>query len=184
MSADPWVVSNGGPLLLLPVPLLPAWSGTEVPTDGRLLQTHFRWNPDAPAPSDYDRACDVAGYAGVLDVGHGWGLVIGDEPNPVRWLPAPDGGILARLVYATDDASVEAALARVPGDLAWEPLSTFSVAASPLVLFDAAEPGDLGDGYGLPRATVEMSPGRYGVAHADYAPDPQTTLSLVRLRAV
>lgn len=180
---DPWVVSNGGPLLLLPAALLPAWSGTEVPADGRVLQTRFRWDPDAPAPSDYDRACDVAGYAGVLDVADGWGLVLGDEPNSTRWLPGRGGGVLVRWVYAENDVAVEAALVGIPGELAWTPLGQFTVATSPLVLFDAADPGDLGDGYGLPRASIEVSPGRYDVAHADYAPDAQTALSLVRLRA-
>ena len=179
MLDDRWVVSNGGPLLLLPTSLLAHWTGTDVPRDGRVVRAHFRWNPDAAGASDYDRACDVRGYVGVLPVGGGWGLVVGDEPNPVCWLPTADGGTLARWVAADDDASVERALARIPEDLAWEPQGDFMVATSPSVLFDSAEPGE--ESFG-PRRTIELRPGSYDVEHATYVADSTTELSLIRLR--
>jgi hypothetical protein len=46
----------------------------------------------------------------------------------------------------------------------------------------AAEPADLGAGYGLPRATAALRPGEYRVDHADLAPDARTALPLVRLQ--
>jgi hypothetical protein len=175
-----WIESNGGPLLFLPESLLPSWSGTDAPTDGRIVEAAFRWNPTSPAASDYDRACDVADWAAVLPVGAGWGLVLGDEPSSTSWRPAVsgDGGVFARWVYAESDAAAEQALATVPDNLTWEALADFRVVTSPLILFDAAEPGlePLGA-----RAQIQLAPGAYAVAHARYQPDSQTEFTLVRL---
>ena len=64
-----WFQSNGGPLLVLDQLWLPAWSGYP--------------NSDLPfdAPkTDYARACAVEDVLGLLTVGDGTGLVLGDEP--------------------------------------------------------------------------------------------------------
>ena len=174
-----WIESNGGPLLLLPESLLSAWSGVEVPSDGRVVEATFRSSPTASAASDYDRACDVTEWAAVLPVGAGWGLVLGDEPSPTSWHPTAErGGVLARWVFAASDAATERALAAVPSDLTWEALGDFPVVATPLLLFDSAEPGLVPLGA---RAQVTLAPGTYGVAHARYSPDPETEFTLVRL---
>lgn len=56
-----WLESDGGPLLLVPSEHLLSWEGIDPPSDGRHIDTQFRWNgPDSPA-TDYDRACDVQG---------------------------------------------------------------------------------------------------------------------------
>ena len=72
-----WVVSFGGPLLLVPGEHLPSWGGVEPPNDGRHIDAQFRFNgPNEPA-TDYDRACDVSmrGYVGLIDIGTGQGLI-------------------------------------------------------------------------------------------------------------
>src|SRR5689334_6022814 len=57
-----WIASAGGPLVLLPKLLQPRWQGT------------------GGVPSDYEVACGVEGYAGVIEKA-GWRiLVLGDEP--------------------------------------------------------------------------------------------------------
>ena len=91
MTDRVWVSSNGGPLLCLPVAHLAKWQGTEAaaaqdPSDA-----------DAPT-SDYERACAVADYTGVIPVGSGEGLVLGDEPNDTTWVALARGGILVRWV--------------------------------------------------------------------------------------
>lgn len=178
MAANFWITSNGGPLLLLPRSLLAHWSGVDAPSDGRVIEAQFRWNPDQPA-SDYDRACDVQGYTGVLAVGDGWGLVIGDEPNPVRWLPMSGGGIIVRWEFAPNDEAVEEAIGRVPQELPWQPEGEFRVVSSPLELFDSGEPGT---GALMPRLAMDLTPGDYRVEQARYAPAPDIALHLVRLR--
>jgi hypothetical protein len=76
-----WVTCDGGPLLLIPEPLLTFWEGSSPPSGGRVVAATFRSNPDGPA-TDYDRACDVSGL-GVIPVGPGHALVLNDdEPFP------------------------------------------------------------------------------------------------------
>ena len=184
MSDDPWIESNGGPLLLAPAALLTAWEGASPPAGSRVIEARFRWDPDGPA-TDYDRACDVSGYAGVIPVGSGWALVIGDEPSPARWESAPGGGVVVRWEHAPDAATAEAAVASLLSgglaELAWSPECALDVVSSPLVMFDSAEEGAEPLGR---RLVVELAPGRYVVEQARHAPDPELSLHLVRLRAV
>lgn len=93
----------GGPLAVVPVSALGAWSGCT--QTGTVVG-------DATAPDDYDRACAVDGLAGVIDVGEDGAqvLVLADEPATtcyvperrafLRWLagriPAPSGRSAAR----------------------------------------------------------------------------------------
>ena len=176
MAHSPWVESNGGPLLLLPEKLLSLWSGTEVPTD-RHVEAVFRWHGGGPA-SDYDRACDVNEYVGILTVGAGWGLVIGDEPLPTCWISTDWGGLLARSVYAEDDGAADGALESFPLELPWERRGEFSAVSSPLRLFDSADPG--GDLL-MPSTLVDLQPGSYDVAWARYEPNAETAFTFIRL---
>src|SRR5260370_41091178 len=80
-----WMQSNGGPLLLVSGEPLPSWEGTEFPSDGRQIEAQFRWNGQAAPATGYDRACDVKEYVGLLTIGVGQGLVLGDEPLSTTW---------------------------------------------------------------------------------------------------
>src|SRR5689334_17973405 len=87
-----WVESAGGPLIVVPLELAQSWRGIEaVPGD---------------PVTDYDRACDVDDYLGVLEVGPGRGLVLGDEPMRTAFVPSADGGILVRWGYAPSEDAV------------------------------------------------------------------------------
>lgn len=184
-----WVVSTGGPLLLVPGEHLPLWGGVEPPADGRRIEAQFRFNgPDEPA-TDYDRACDVsmAGYVGLLDIGTGQGLVLGDDSNSTAWQPAAaasaggndTGGLLIRWVYADREADIIAALAHVP-QTAWRDEGlVLSVGHEPLYLLDAACPGSELEGDSS--MTIHLPPGRYAIATAEYEPNSHTSLLLHRL---
>src|SRR5215510_13183631 len=121
-----WINSAGGPLLLVSGEYLPFWGGVAPPPDERLIEATFRWmGPGTPA-TDYDRACDVQGYLGLLDIGAGHGLVLGDAPDATAWQAFATfgdgeevmGGILIRCVYANSDADVRAAVDHLP-ESAW-----------------------------------------------------------------
>jgi hypothetical protein len=104
-----WIESNGGPLVVLPRALLAAWRGTDDPLPGEAIEATFRWNPGGVA-TDYDRACDVRDYAGVIAVGSGEALVLADEPLPTTWLPGHRGGVFVRWRFGPDEACVAAIL--------------------------------------------------------------------------
>src|SRR5215203_1744748 len=103
-----WLESGGGPLLLIPGEYLSLWEGIDPPTDGRQIVAKSRWNADNAAATDHDRACDVADYLGLIDIGDGNGLILGDEPLPTAWLPdeIAFGGILVRWVHAESEQEV------------------------------------------------------------------------------
>ena len=173
-----WLEHHAGPLLLLPEALLSEWSGIDVPPYREVVAT-FRWNEEEPRASDYDRACDIDDHAGVIAVGYGEGLVLGDAPEATAWIERSFGGILARWEYAESEESMAGALANLPLELNWEPKGTFTVLGSPLQLFNSAEPGDKSV---LPRLSVDLAPGDYEVAWTRYAPNEHTAVKLIALR--
>ena len=114
--------SGGGPLIVIPEVVLPFWSGA----DGD------------ETSSDYDRACDVDGYIGLVPVGDTRALVLGDEPASTAFLP--EHGTFVRWCAADSEDEL---LAGVPAALeaaVWEPEVHWNV-PGPVVLFDAAWPG-------------------------------------------
>ena len=163
--ADPgavqWVESGGGPLIAIPETVLPFWSGV----DGDDMSC------------DYDRACDVEGFIGLLPVGDTRALVLGDDPASTTYLP--EHGAFVRWCAADSEDEL---LAEVPAALAtavWEDEVKWSV-PGPVVLFDAAWPGN--DSVNTDHLKVSLAPGRYAVRAANVRPGPETWLGLVQLR--
>lgn len=175
-----WFEGNGGPLLLLSHEYMRYWEGIRPPTD-RNIRANFRWGyPNAPA-TDYDRACDVNDWLGLIEIDKGKGLVLGDEPLRTTWKPIETGeavGMLIRWLYAENEEEVLEALRRVPHSI-WEATGLmFIVGTEPLYLFDAACPGkELTDDE---RLIVNVNPGSYAVDTASYEPDDKTALILHR----
>ncbi|KOU63372.1 hypothetical protein ADK57_21010 [Streptomyces sp. MMG1533] len=156
-----WVESGGGPLIAVPETVLPFWAGA----DG-----------DETA-SDYDRACEVDGFIGLLPVGDSAALVFGDEPASTTYLP--DHHTFVRWSAADSEAAL---LAEVPTALdtaAWGPEVCWNVPGA-VLLFDAAWPGT--DSAGTEHVRVGLDPGRYAVRAAHVQPGPETWLGLVQLR--
>ncbi|WP_330302993.1 MULTISPECIES: immunity 21 family protein [unclassified Streptomyces] len=163
--ADPgaveWVESGGGPLIAIPEVVLPFWAGA----DGDDMS------------SDYDRACDVDGFIGLVPVGDTRALVLGDEPASTSYLP--EHGTFVRWCAAESE---EELLAGVPAALeaaVWEPEVQWSV-PGPVILFDAAWPGTATGR--TDHLRVPLEPGRYAVRAAYAEPGPETWLGLVQLR--
>ncbi|MFS8200068.1 immunity 21 family protein [Streptomyces sp. CWNU-52B] len=156
-----WVESGGGPLIAIPEGVLPFWTGA----DGDELA------------SDYDRACEVEGYVGLLPVGNVTALVLGDEPAATAYLPQH-----ATFVRWFAGESERELLAGVPAALdtaAWGREVHWQVPGD-VVLFDAAWPGEESTKTGHLR--IPLAPGRYAVRTAHAEPGPETWLGLIQLR--
>ncbi len=138
---------------------------------------------NAPA-TDYDRACDIDDYLGLIVVGEGQGLVLGEGRMDTAWWPGDkgDGGILIRWEYGEPGTDVLQALSHIPEDI-WQPEPlVFTVGEGPLFLFDSAFRGsDVDDGLTNDHATVLLPAGEYALATAHYRPDDQTSFVLHRL---
>jgi len=160
-GAVEWVESGGGPLIAVPETVLPFWAGA----DG-----------DETA-SDYDRACEVDGFVGLLPVGDSAALVLGDEPASTAFLP--EHAVFVRWGAADSEDEL---LAEVPAALAtaaWEDEVRWTV-PGPVVLFDAAWPGH--DSARTDYLRVVLEQGSYAVRAAQVRPGPETWLGLVQLR--
>lgn len=186
-----WLESNGGPLLLVPGEHLASWGGIDPPRDGRSIEARFRALLGEPA-SDYDRACDVEGYLGLLDIGAGQGLVLAGDPCGAAWLSSskPAGGdgrgltghMLVRWEYGESEASVIATLEHVPESIWRDDNLVLTVGREPLYLLDAAY--NLGDLQGDDHLTIHLPEGMYSVVTAEYEPDAHTSLILHRLTRI
>ncbi len=169
-----WIESNGGPLILLPAEYLTAWSGYNPSEQSRNGLRQSR-------QTDYERACAVEGYTGILRVDGGQGLVLGDEPMATAWWPATTTqGIFVRWVTGEEQTSAIHHLTRLAEEI-WEPSNTaYIVGRRPLYLFDVAWPGtDAPE-----RLVVRLAAGSYTIDTAHIQPDHQTEFVLHRLRRV
>jgi len=174
-----WVESAGGPLLLLPQDLLGFWEGVNTPPNFRNVSAEFRWNETGIA-TDSDRACDVNDYVGLIDVGPGKGLVLGDEPLATTWISSPsgNGGILVRCRFSESDEEIQEVLNSQLNAKSWVEGPVLTLDGSPLVLFDAAASGTRIES----RLVAHLPKGTYRVGTLDYTPHAEVSLLLHRLK--
>src|SRR5947209_6843792 len=109
MEGDPmlWVSSEGGPLLLLPKSALDQWDGCTARHSGAHV------HPE----SDYQRACKIRSYIGLIRVGTVEAVVLG-EPMQTTWSSSPaHPGMLVQWMYADDERDVVHYLETLPDSL-------------------------------------------------------------------
>lgn len=130
-----WIESSGGPLLLLSFANLTAWSGHT----GSLKRNIDGLNG---AESDYERACAVEDYLGMIAIADGYGIVLAEEPMATAWRPESSSeGILIRWVFGEDQERLPQYLSHIDEEI-WRPTGiSLKVGEDPLYLFDAAWPG-------------------------------------------
>ena len=156
-----WISSEGGPLALVAREYLPAWRGAE--------------------GDDYERACAVDGYAGVIDVRGSQALILGDEPCQTSiYQSAALGLLIVRWQWAEDEESVQQAIEKLVAADFKNPEEEieYRVDDESLALFDAVTPGDESAGLAL-----ELPVARYVVPTVCYVPDEQTSLIVHRFVA-
>ncbi len=101
----PWVNTTGGPHLVIPERYASAWEGGVAPANGRVVEAAFRCNPEGPA-TDYDRACDVRGWLGVIPVGRGQALVLSGDNTQATYYRWGRGHFLLRWLYAESETKL------------------------------------------------------------------------------
>lgn len=171
-----WIMSGGGPLLLLNEKELSKWGGSideieEFPRGEIFGPNDF--------PTDYDRAGRVDGYVGKILVGDKEALVLGDQPTPTTWVPNRRGGTIVRLLAAESDDPSLSWLDEVPRKQ-FRAECEFLVDSHRLVLFDSALAGREVADYPGEYLVIELAPGTYSVTSVTYEPDPLTWTVLHR----
>ena len=156
-----WVSGDGGPLILIEQTYLADWEGSDAPSKGRVVEADSRWGLEVA--TDYDLACDVEDYLGLINFGEGKALVLGGDELATTWFPLSENqeGILIRWVYGNSEKEViefaKAMLDKIEKDEDVE----LTVKDSELVLFVAAESGN-DEVY--PRLNFSLSNGTYKIS--------------------
>jgi hypothetical protein len=155
-----WIESTGGPLLVIPSAYASKWQGSNEPNGRRKVVAKSRFMGDGPA-TDYDLACDVEDYLGVVAAGKGHALVLGGEPAPSAWVEVEDRLFVLRWIAGGSENDVVAAMLMT--------LSTpqpsicdvaFTHPGGELILMDSSD--DATDAIG-DQAVMEVSAGEYTV---------------------
>ncbi|GGQ93560.1 hypothetical protein GCM10010195_56830 [Kitasatospora griseola] len=181
-TAKAWVESMGGPLVVVPVSALARWEGCT--PGGEILGATGRRD-------DYDRACAVTDFAGVVDL-HGSdsvsALVLGEEPSDTCYLP--ERTAFVRWLAADSAAALLDAAQSVLVDPAtpWEECGTW-ITDGPAVLMDSAVAGrnlvePSPHGQGEPSAApVPVPPGSWRVRAFHTRAEESVWVGVVQLRA-
>ncbi len=131
-----------------------------------------RWQGTRGVPSDYDVACGVEGYVGVIEKDGSQVLVLGDEPLQTAIASLNGRSCLVRWAYAPSHEAAQHSIAAMEPIHLRGPLESVAIRIvhSPLVLMDAGAPGE------SPGVTseVELTPGAYSVHVYEFAPTQDT----------
>lgn len=165
------IESNGGPLICLEAKLASLWQGNDALSVG---------DSAAGVTTDYDRACAIKGYSGIVGLKGAVALILWGMPLPTNiWRDKSGVTYLARWIYRELDNDVAATLSKatdLPFDDPRESLD-FAIASSPMIVFDSAcrsdEIGTITDSL-----TFELAPGRYRILTKEMNPDKNTSFIL------
>jgi Immunity protein 21 len=154
-----WIETTGGPLVVLPHNQLENWNGIE---------------------GDYQRACEIDGYLGLIEVGGTIGVVLGDEP--MRTTISNDNNSTAYIIrwcFAPNEKIVLEEIHRI-GDFKFPKSNEFMPIDSSLVVFDSSLVGNK-----IPdsdKLSIDLIPGKYEVSTCLHKPDSTMFLVVHRLQ--
>lgn len=162
-----WVESDGGPLILLEKDSSNLWRG------------HSKIDQQI---TDYDRACQIEDYLGLLDVGNSKALVLNDEPlSTAYWKISSEIGVFVRWVYAKHENEIPNILVQAPEIDSWEKTGiriTFST--ENFILFDSAYKA----GESEASLFLQLSKGEYVIKTLLFEPNDEFSLILHSLKRV
>ncbi len=151
-----WLSSEGGPLILIGKKSLSYWQGVD--------------------NDDYDRACSVEDYAGIITVASSQALVLGDEPCQTTIYESEDLGVLVvRWQWAESESSVQSIVEQLTNEDFKDPEEEieYKVDDNSLLLFDSVLSGNEAKGL-----CVTLSGSSYLVSTICHTPNDETSLIL------
>jgi hypothetical protein len=173
-----WISSDGGPLIVVEQKYLGFWEGCDAPSNNRVPEAKFRRGLEVA--TDYDRACDIEDYIGLIDVGGGKAIVLGGDETAATWLHFRESeeGILIRWFSGNSETDVLRAADSLSDKSGKNENLEFTIEDSDLVLFAACESGN--DNV-FPRLKYSLPKGTYKIFTIEYE-DEQTSIICHRFR--
>ncbi len=176
-----WIAWDGGPHILMEKRLAGVWKGADSPLNGRVVEAASRWAGVGSAATDYDRACDVNDYIGVIPVGDGQAVVIDREVPMSTWISGEDGSgyLVVPVEWDADefDRGIWKAVRALPDTLFRDSGLRYSTEESGLLLFPAC---DSGPDWVCDSEECELPPGRYRISAANEVEVAETSLRVYR----
>ena len=170
-----YVETEGGPFILLPLELKKAWKGS---SDDAAEEDEAQEDDDEEE-NDYERAEEFLTTVGVLEVGKGEALILG-EVEVTAFQSTPDGGVFIQRVSGDDPAQVQAAVDKAVKSGKWKVTKhTLDVGKGKLALFDSAYAYEEADEDEI--LEVSLAPGSYTI-ETSRVKEGDVEAGLVRLR--
>lgn len=169
-----WITSGGGPLICLGQSVLGIWKGTDGLGEPEYKRQGFR--------SDYERACEVKDYLGIIPVMSSYGIVLGEMPLDTSIVISKEGlPLIVRAFYCEKDADVAGMISHDFNSQNEEEVecAEIRVCERNWQMFDSAYPGP----EGLNNCLSFVIPvGDFNLATYEYKPDPSTFLLIHRFQ--
>ena len=160
-----WIMSEGGPLVVLDRSLKVGWGGI------------FRLTmPDLEASNDYDRACRVRSYLALIPVEGGISFVIGDIPmDSCFWYSGSNDFAIAQVCFCAADFDANKTMDSFTQEiekLVPEQSIEFEFGGGSLVMFDSSDGGDRQP----EEASIYLPLGLYTISTYIFEPDSETSM--------
>jgi hypothetical protein len=172
-----WINTAGGPHLVIPERYAPAWEGCFVPSGGRVIEATFRCNPNGPA-TDYDCACNVSGWLGVIRVGRSQAMVLSGDDTQAAYYHWGRGHFILSWLYAESETELLDHFHDVQATLPVEEEAVFRHPGGKVFLMDSV---DLPGRWMGPHAEFQLPRGRY-LVETGHSETESTYLIVHRLR--
>jgi hypothetical protein len=170
MSKIKWISSFGGPFVLLSRSTASLWRGTE----GRI--THGTED----GSTDYEAACSISGYAGLIHGNSQDIVVLNDGPEDIAWFAqGSNRGVFAKWLGADSDEQVWDALDSLDVRTFEELPILVRVVEPNLVAFDSALLFSEATSNHL---ELHLDTGNYRISVLNYSPNDRLSLNLVHFR--
>ncbi|RCS43244.1 hypothetical protein DTL42_18990 [Bremerella cremea] len=161
-----WFNTAGGPFVILPIEILPTWGGFE--------ESSFA----GFASPDYDEACQILDFVGVISNGRDSALVLADEPHQTAIRVTSSGILLIRWIHAASESKVLDAIQEI-GENSFVLDKYLDIRSSEMVMFDSAIPGSSVNVDDWGRFSLSM--GRNVIETVEYSGE-ETCIILHRIR--
>jgi len=156
-----WISSSGGPLILLPRVAASLWRGV---------------GDDSQLPSDYDAACAIEDFTGIVRKNGHDILVLDDEPMQTCFVEHEAAPLLVRWMYAPDEEAVLTSLGTLGLEANPEETVKCGFSSGDLLLLDAAYDGR----DPIETLPVSIDPGEYNILTFIHKPSPEVALVIHR----
>lgn len=161
-----WINSTGGPLILIERNAAQDWKGVV--------------GVDMGGQTDYERACSIDDYVGLIFAEKFPVLVLNQEPLITTWLGNDNlPAVIVRCVWANSLIEAENTFEEIPTLGGWVSSGvSIEFATGHLVIFDSSENGSVVSD----RIDAMVGPGKYFVDTLIHEPHAELKLLLHRLR--